>query len=240
MKYGVPVLLAAMLTLASCTAPGRRAAEKRPVRPSEVLDFDKLYAQNCSGCHGADGQGGLTVGVGDPVYLAIADDATIRRATAEGVPETTMPGFSRKAGGFLTEEQIDVLVRGIRARWAKPGAFDHDKPPAYASAAPGDPARGQNVFLTFCSSCHGQDGRGGRSGSIVDNAYLGLVSNQHLRTVTITGMPALGAPDWRGNVPGRPLSDADVTDVVAWLAAHREPVSAQLRPPPLNAHGGPQ
>jgi cytochrome c oxidase cbb3-type subunit III len=41
-------------------------------------------------------------------------------------------------------------------------------------------------------------------------------------------MPALGAPDWRGDVPGRPLSDADVTDVVAWLAAQRSPLSAQL------------
>ena len=172
------------------------------------------------------------MGIGQPVYLAIADDATIRRITAEGVPGTAMPAFAQKSGGLLTEAQIDIVVRGIRARWARPDALGTDKPPAYASSTPGDAARGQNVFLTFCSSCHGKDGQNGRGGSIVDNSYLALVSDQHLRTVTITGMPALGAPDWRADVPGKPLSDADVTDVVAWLASQRQqPLSAQLNHP---------
>ena len=220
--------VAAMLGLTSCGAPGGRVAEPPVIRPSEVTDFRLLYGQNCSGCHGADGQGGLTIGIGNPDYLAIADDSTIRRVAAEGVPGTAMPAFAQKAGGMLTDAQIDILVRGIRARWAKPDALGKDKPPAYASSSPGDAARGQNVFVTFCSSCHGQDGRGG---SIVDNSYLALVSDQHLRTVTITGIPALGAPDWRGDVPGKPMSDAEITDVVAWLAAQRTSLSAQLNHP---------
>ena len=76
MKFGA-LSLAAMLAITSCVAPGRRASETHVIRPSEILDFRQLYAQNYSGCHGADGQGGLTVGLGNPVYLAIADDATI-------------------------------------------------------------------------------------------------------------------------------------------------------------------
>jgi len=28
-------------------------------------------------------------------------------------------------------------------------------------------------------------------------------------------------PDWRGDVPGKPMSPEDVSDVVAWLAAQR-------------------
>jgi mono/diheme cytochrome c family protein len=227
MKYGV-LVLAALLAITSCEAPGRRAAEEHVLRPNDVSDFRQLYGQNCSGCHGVNGQGGLTVSLGDPVYLAIADDATIRRITAEGMPGTAMLAFGQRAGGFLTDTQIDILVRGIRTRWAKPAAFDNLKPPAYAASRPGDTARGQNVFRASCSSCHGRDGRSGRGGSIVDNSYLALVSDQHLRTVTITGMPALGAPDWRGNIPGKPLSDDDVTDVVAWLAAQRTPLVTQL------------
>jgi hypothetical protein len=35
------------------------------------------------------------------------------------------------------------------------------------------------------------------------------------------GRRELGAPDWRGNVPGKPMSDQEVTDVVAWLASRR-------------------
>jgi mono/diheme cytochrome c family protein len=230
MKYAA-LVLAAMLGITSCEPPGRRAAEGSVTRPSEVTDFGVLYAQNCSGCHGVNGRGGLTVGIGSPVYLAIADDATIRRVIQEGRPGTAMTAFAKKSGGFLTDAQIDILVRGIRARWAKPGTLGNAEPPAYAASAPGDAARGRNVFLTFCSSCHGQDGRSGRGGSIVDSSYLAQVTDQHLRTVTITGMPWLGAPDWRGDLPGKPLSDADVTDVVAWLVAQRPPLSAQLNHP---------
>jgi mono/diheme cytochrome c family protein len=239
MKYGA-LGLAATLAITSCTAPGRRAAEEHVLRPNEVSDFRQLYAQNCSGCHGVNGQGGLTVALGNPVYLAIADDATIRRITADGVPGTAMPGFAQNAGGFLTDAQIDILVRGIRARWAKPDLVDKANLPTYSALGSADAARGQNVFVNFCSSCHGPDGRSGRGGSIVDSSYLALVSDQHLRTVTITGMPALGAPDWRGDVPGRPLSEVDVTDVVAWLAARRTPLTAQAHSSGLTSRGGSQ
>ena len=228
MKYGALIL---SVLLAACGSPDHRGAEPQVVRPNEVTDFRVLYAQNCSGCHGIDGQGTLTVAIGSPVYLAIADTATIRGAIEGGTPGTAMPAFAQNAGGFLTEAQIDILVRGIGERWAKPAALGSDTPPAYVASQPGDTARGHNVFTTYCSSCHGSEGRGGRAGSIVDSSYLALVSDQHLRTVTIIGMPALGAPDWRGNVPGQPMSDADVTDVVAWLAAQRLPLSAQLNHP---------
>jgi cytochrome c oxidase cbb3-type subunit 3/ubiquinol-cytochrome c reductase cytochrome c subunit len=81
------------------------------------------------------------------------------------------------------------------------------------------------VFREFCSSCHGANGRGGQhAGSVVDGAYLALVSDQHLRTTVIVGLPSLHAPDWRSDVPGKPLSDGEVTDVVAWLSSQR-PVS---------------
>ena len=235
MKYGA-LGLAATLALTSCTAP-RQPMETRVLRPREVSDFRVLYAQNCSGCHGVDGQGGLTVGLGDPAYLAIADDATIRRITADGVPGTAMLAFAQEAGGSLTGTQIDILVRGIRTRWAKPDA-DNLKPPPYAASRPGDAAHGQNVFKDFCSSCHGADGRSGRGGSIADSSYLALVSDQHLRTVTIVGMPAFGAPDWRGDLPGKPLSGDDVTDVVAWLAAQRTPLVTESHPIALNSQGG--
>jgi mono/diheme cytochrome c family protein len=158
------------------------------------------------------------------VYLAIAGDATIRRVIEDGRPGTPMAAFAQKAGGMLTDAQIDILVSGIRTRWGKPGAFENEKPPAYTASQPGDAERGRNIFAASCSPCHGPEGRGART--IADGSYLDLVSDQHLRTVTITGMPHLGMPDWRGH--RKPLSDGDVTDVVAWLAAQRQPLSAQL------------
>ena len=64
------------------------------IAPNEVADFTVLYATNCAGCHGANGSGGAAIGLGDPVYLAVADDTTIRRVTANGVPGTAMPPFA--------------------------------------------------------------------------------------------------------------------------------------------------
>jgi cytochrome c oxidase cbb3-type subunit 3/ubiquinol-cytochrome c reductase cytochrome c subunit len=212
-----------MLSMLSCATPGQHAAEQAVIRPSEVTDFRLLYAQNCSGCHGPNGQGALSVAIGGPVYLAIAADLNIRRVIEEGRAGTAMQAFSQRAGGFLTEAQIDVLIRGIRA-WSRPGDLSNNWPPAYSASLTGDAARGQQVFVANCSSCHGTGGSGARV--IADSSYLALVTDQHLRTAIIAGMPNLGMPDWRGHAA--PLSEADVTDVVAWLAMHRTPLSASL------------
>jgi len=222
MKYGV-LILAAILGASSCGAPAQRSAEAPVIRPSEVADFRVLYGQNCSGCHGAGGEGALTVGIGTPAYLAIADDATVRGVIEQGRPGTPMAAFAQKAGGMLTDAQIEIIVHGIRTSWAKAGSPDKDEP-SYRASQPGDAERGHKVFATVCAPCHGPDGRGARA--IADTSYLALVSDQHLRTVMITGMPHLGMPDWRTHA--KPLSDADVTDVVVWLAAQRQPLSTQL------------
>jgi cytochrome c oxidase cbb3-type subunit 3 len=221
-------LALALAWLAATTACGTRERAPGPpldpevVRPSGIMDFTILYARNCSGCHGPNGKGGAAIGLGDPVYLAIADDTAIRRVTANGVPGTSMPAFAQHAGGMLTDDQVNVITSGIRA-WAKPDALGDAHPPPYVAPSPGDPKRGAAAYAVYCASCHGADGRGGRASSIVDGSYLALVSDQSLRTTVIAGRPEIGAPDWRGNVPGKAMSPEDVADVVAWLAEQRSP-----------------
>jgi mono/diheme cytochrome c family protein len=186
------------------------------------LEFSTLYAENCAGCHGAEGRGGAAIALGDPVYLAIADDAAIRKVIAKGVSGTAMPAFAESAGGMLTDKQIDVLTSEIRSRWSRRGILDAANPPSYAAKSTGNAPRGELAYKTYCESCHGPGGRGGAKGSsITDDSFLALVSDQGLRTIVITGRPELGAPDWRGNVSGKPMSDQEVTDVVAWLASRR-------------------
>jgi cytochrome c oxidase cbb3-type subunit III len=226
------VILASLLLTSACgqlrKGPGEPGANSEPIAPARVLDFRLLYGRNCAGCHGRDGSGGAAIGLADPVYLAIAGDAGITRVTADGVAGTAMPAFAQRSGGMLTDEQIGAIVRGIRSRWAKPGALQGAEPPPYAASQTGDAQRGAGVYGTFCASCHGPGGTGGaRAGSIVDGAYLQLVSDQGLRTTVIAGRPDLGAPDWRGNLPGQPMSPQDVTDVVAWLVAQRPALPGQ-------------
>jgi len=214
--------LLSMLLSACGTPHGQPPEGSEPVAPDQILQFATLYAQNCAGCHGANGKGGPAIALADPVYLALADDAAIRIAIAQGVSGTSMPAFAQSAGGMLTDKQIDVIGGEIRARWSRPGVLIGTDPPSYAAKSTGDAQRGAAAFKVYCESCHGPSGHGGPKGSsITDDSFLALVSDQGLRTFVIAGRPELGAPDWRGNVPGKPMSDQEVTDVVAWLASQR-------------------
>lgn len=214
-------VLAAALGAACGRMPGRPGPDSVEIRPDRVKSFGLLYADNCAGCHGPEGRGsGAALGLANPVYLAIADDAVLSRATAEGVAESLMPAFARSSGGELTDEQVAILVAGIRA-WARPEALGGFVPPPYAGP-PGDPTRGAAVCASACASCHGARGAGGpKAGALVDGSFLGLVSDQSLRTTVIAGRPDIGHPDWRGGASGRPLSGEQVSDVVAWLASMR-------------------
>ena len=227
------------LGLCGCTnSPGRPGPGEMPVVPSEISDFNTLYKQNCAGCHGPAGRGGAAIALANPVYLAIADDATLRHATASGVHGTSMPAFAQSAGGMLTDKQIDVIVSGIRERWSMPNIFGGADPPPYSSSVPGDISRGSEVYSAYCSSCHGDGGRGGpKASSIVEGSFLALVSDQELRTIVMTGRPELGAPDWRSDVPGRPMTAQDVSDVVAWLASQRPKFPGQPFPTTTKSMG---
>ena len=173
--------------------------------PNQVLEFGTLYSQNCSGCHGTEGRGGAAIALADPVYLAIVDEAAMRKVIANGVQGTSMPAFAQSAGGMLTDEQIDVISSGIRSRWSKAGILDGANRHPTRRNPLATVQRGEIAYKTYCASCHGAEGKGGPKGSAITNdSFLALVSDQGLRTIVITGRPELGAPDWRGNVPGKP------------------------------------
>ena len=218
----VALAMNSMLLIACSTSPGQPKRGEEVPAPSDVTEFSTLYSQNCAGCHGAEGRGGASIALADPVYLDIVDKNELRKVVADGARGTSMPAFARSAGGMLTEEQIDVVANGIFSRWGRKGMLDGTNPPSYAAKTEGNVDHGKLVFKTYCASCHGPDGGGALKGSAITNdSFLALVSDRELRTMVITGRPELGAPDWRGNVPGKPMSEQEITDVVAWLASRR-------------------
>lgn len=212
-----------LMLFSGCSSPrGQPRQGSEFLSPSEVLEFGTLFSENCAGCHGAEGRGGAAIALADPVYLAVADDALIRKVIANGVRGTAMPAFAQSAGGMLTDKQIDVIASEIRSRWSRQGILNGVNPPSYAPNSAGDAQRGEVAYKTYCESCHGPGGHGGPKGSsIANDSFLALVSDQGLRTIVIAGRPELGAPDWRGNVPGKSMSDQEVTDLVAWLGSRR-------------------
>src|SRR5262245_47220202 len=205
-----------------CTRlPGKPGPGPEVPRPTSVLDPVVLYAANCAGCHGADGRYGPAMALADPTYLALADDSVLRSTIANGRPGTAMSAFAQREGGMLTDQQIDSIVNGIRQRWGSARTMDFPMPP-YQASVHGNAEQGEAVYATFCASCHGSGDQGGpKAGSVTNPSYLSLVSDQGLRTLVIAGRPDFGAPDWRGNVPGRPMTNEEISDVVAWLSSQR-------------------
>ncbi len=229
-----------VLVIAGCRAPGKPAAGPEVLRPQQVMDFNTLYKANCAACHGERGHHGNAVSLANPVYLAIAGRDAVYNATAKGGPGKLMPAFAQSHGGELTDQQVEILVDGIERRWGQPGLLAGTNPPPYAATLQGDAAAGAADFTTYCARCHGGENGAGNAaapagakeptihaGPVTDPDFLALISDQSLRSTILAGRPDEGMPDWRG-FRARPLTDQQVTDIVAWLATKRPNFSAPV------------
>ncbi len=242
LREGIGGLLTLLVVLTGgCDIPGKPREADRPVPADQVKGFDALYGARCAGCHGADGKLGPAPSLNDPVFLAIVPDAELRHVISEGrvvtaAQRSPMPAFARVRGGPLTDAQVQVLAEGIKKRWG-PDALG-EAPPPYLSPAgtrSGDPDEGVRVFASACAGCHGSQGQGGdhdgrQVGAINEPAFLSLISDKVLRRTAITGRPDLGMPAYDGTVgrPAgfRPLTSAQIDDLVALLASWRQDVPA--------------
>jgi len=79
--------------------PGKPTEADRPLRPAQVVDFTELYGENCAGCHGDSGQGG----VGPQLAGSGLDAGQVTSAVQQG--RGVMP-----AGLVSGQEQADVVA----------------------------------------------------------------------------------------------------------------------------------
>lgn len=241
------LMLLSIVTATGCgSLPGRPKPGPEVPRPDSVVDFATLYSENCSACHGEKGVNGPSYPLANPTYQALVDEPRLRAVIAGGETGTLMPAFAISAGGSLTDDQVNALVKGIRGAWYKAGVLHDANPPAYQTTKAADAVHGQQVYGVYCATCHGTAGSAVKSkaGSITQPDFLALVSDQTLRTSIIAGRPDIGQPDWRNDLPGHPMTDQEVTDVVAWLAGQRpgaktaEPSPAPAKKPAEKNRGG--
>lgn len=224
-------VLVVAVALAGCDLPGKPNPADRPRLPSADLSFASLYAQNCAGCHGVEGQMGPAPPLNDPLFLAMTPLDELMRVIERGRRGTPMPPFAASEGGSLTAEQVRALAEGLPRTWRSKEQAPPSLP-SYASRAPGDAVRGAAVYARACVDCHADDGP-----ATLDNpAFLALISDQALRRVILTGRPDLGMPDYADGA-GRPegftpLTPAEVDDLVALLASWRSPSTGALETMP--------
>lgn len=89
--------------------------------PGDATLGAELYAENCAGCHGANGEGGTGTALGNPVMLGLTPDAFLRHAIAEGREGTPMVAFKDKLSGT----ELDALTAFLRSRSS---GWKHEKP----------------------------------------------------------------------------------------------------------------
>lgn len=75
-----------------------------------------VFARNCAGCHGANGEGASKAGaLHSPAFLALISDQALRRIVITGRPDLGMPDFLHQADGLtrpapLSEPEIEDVI----------------------------------------------------------------------------------------------------------------------------------
>lgn len=74
-----------------------------------------LFAQNCAGCHGIGGRGGVAPELANPTFQQAAGDDFIVTTVRKGRQRTAMPAFQRPGLTGLTDAEIGDLLAFIRS-----------------------------------------------------------------------------------------------------------------------------
>jgi cytochrome c oxidase cbb3-type subunit 3 len=248
-------LVSLSVLLAGCNWPGKPDPAQRPIPANKVMDFSTLFADNCSGCHGASGKMGPAPPLNDQLFLSIIPDKELRQVIREGRRGTPMPAFAIAHGGSLTDKQIDVIAESIKSRWGGSPPSLKTKPPPYLTPRESTEKRqtsierGGDVFMRACMICHGEDGKGTKTDGKValrinDPAFMALISDQALRRYVITGRPDLGMPNYAEKRPDdpefKPLTATETDDVVALLVSWKPKRTDQGKPKPAQPAKGPE
>ena len=194
----------------------------------------RLYAENCSVCHGIDGQGrvGATL---DKDWPSIRPDLRVRSVIANGVPGTFMPAWSREIGGPLSESEIDAITEYILS-WnitgpelihptSTPITYEAMEPPPNVT---GDPNSGALLFNQNCAVCHGQEGQG-RIGATIAKDWPSIRPDLLVKSTIERGVEGTAMPAWSQEFGG-PLSDEAIDNLVAYLLT----LSTQPSPAPTS------
>jgi len=119
-----------------------------PAAAPDLEDGKRQFQQNCSQCHGVNGDG--EEGPDLHGVVALLGDSAVHDIIRRGIAGTAMPGSST-----ASEKQIMDIVGYLRTLNRAEGS----------EKISGDPARGQTLYNSSgCPACHMIDGQGGSIG----------------------------------------------------------------------------
>ncbi len=194
----------------------------------------KLFAANCTPCHGDFGEGGVNpTRPGDIIapistseFLKTRDDFTLRSIISQGQPNFGMSPFGSSYGGHLEDDEIDAIVAYIRSWEANPPV---ELPPEVASSQLA--LEGVDIYKDLCSQCHGPNGDGGIGPALSDPAFQDANSDQAIFDTINKGHEATPMIGW-----GEILSADQIQQLVKYIRQLRR----EAPPTPTQVPGGSQ
>lgn len=159
----------------------------------------RLFAANCSLCHGDFGEGGPNPARADDIiapissaeFLKTRDDATLRAITSQGQPNFGMSPFGTAFGGPLEDDEIDAIVAFIRSWEANPPV---ELPPEVV--ARGLSIQGPEIYTELCAQCHGEDGEGLIAPSLIAPMFQSRNTDQMIYDTISRGHRATAMIAW--------------------------------------------
>jgi putative heme-binding domain-containing protein len=138
----------ALLLIAKTPATAQPSADHQ-YTTADIEAGSRLYANQCSLCHGANGDGVNGVDLRRGVFRRSVSDEDLAGVITNGISAAGMPGFK------FQPTELTAILAFIRA------GFD----PSGTAVKVGDPARGRLLFAGKggCAGCHRVNGVGPRS-----------------------------------------------------------------------------
>lgn len=175
---GSTLLIAVALGFYMINEQNRIVDAQAQVLSVQLDEAMTLYAENCSVCHGVNGEGiGATPPLNNPAIKTMSFE-DIYKTISRGRYQTAMPAWAIEDGGPLSDYQIDELVALIGyGDWNETGdrvvnlglaplvPFTTEPDPALLAEIANLPDGATlqiavQLFADSCVACHGADGLG--------------------------------------------------------------------------------
>jgi mono/diheme cytochrome c family protein len=163
---------------------------ERVVQAAESLEEERLehgeeiFSEQCSSCHGANGEGGVGTTLNSKTLLQNTQDERFMAVVRAGVPSTTMPAWSVDFGGPLTDEDIRSVVAYMRS-------WESTAPVIEPAVFEPNAEEGALIFETTCATCHGSNGMGtGFAPPVNDPGLLDANDNDWFQDMLLYGWPS--------------------------------------------------
>jgi len=201
-----PVILMQVTNL--CAAPFINSSQARvddsapdlggqiSVRNSLLARGSKLFAQNCAGCHGANGDGRGPAAAG---LTPKPSDLRLRRYSVAGLAHNLwngVAGSAMPAWRDFPAADLASLTAYVQTLHAPVG----DKAPAPAFLL----ARGAVIYASHCLNCHGAqgDGKGPAAPALLPRpANFTAAQPDTARVLQVLNEGIPGMPSWPGLAP---------------------------------------